>query len=426
MKQTKLQVKLDRKNLKFPKMSFKGSFQPTVIRKPTENATENPSEDPLDIEPEIYQKIMSSYDNCREQQSKRFEEKAKRSAPKSTYYHNSEKSEVSDSKYATPKYVITHQSDLELEEFRYSKDAKIHSAIPKRLVVVVDLPLLKSANDATLDVLERSLTLKSEKPAKYLLELPLPYSVDGDNGNAKFDSTYKKLTITLPVIRRNLTLGDPREDSGVDTDHGSPLRDEEDSRDNYDNIDNTSTETDSSKDSDSRPLIVELNSESEVQVNECEDTALRTKASAELANHFMNPNIKYSIPAFTCNVYDNILAITVHVKNVDSESIYHKSLGGNSGIHVLLTSVGAGFFPVYYSICIKISEDSVDPNSLTVEPWDNNVVITVALKSTDFRRYYVGIDEEFMESKEFSSAISVKNKLQELMVIIEKSFLILL
>ena len=407
-------MKLDRKNLKFPKMNFKGSSQPAVIRKPSEK----PSEEPLEIEPEIYQKIMSSYDNCREQHTKRFEEKPKRSVPKSTYYRNSEQPGVSESQYATPKYVITHQSDLELDEFRYSKDAKMHSAIPKRLVVVVDLPLLRSANDGTLDVLERSLTLKSEKPAKYLLELTLPYSVDGDNGNAKFDSKYKKLTITLPVIRRNLTLGDPKEDSGVDTDHSSPLRDADDPRDNFEHIETISTETDSSKDSDVRPLIVELNSESEVQVNECEDTALRTSASAELANQFMNPNIKYSIPAFTCNMYDNILAITIHVKNVDSESICHKSLEGNSGIHVLLTSVGTGFFPVYYSICIKISEDSIDPNSLKVEPWDNNVIITVALKSADFSRYYVGLDEEFMEAKEFSSATSIKNKLQELMVMI--------
>ena len=410
-----LQVKLDRKNLKFPKMNFKGISHPAVIRK----LSEKPVEERLDIEPEIYQKIMTSYDNCREQQSKRFEEKPHRSAPKTIYYRSLEKSQDSYSNYATPRYLITHQSDVELDQFTESKDAKMYSAIPKRLVVVIELPLLRSASDAVLDVLNRSLTLRSEKPAKYLLELTLPYSVDSDNGNAKFDAKYKKLTITLPVIRRHFTLGDPKEDSGVDTDHGSPLRDAIDElNENLENIENSkNTKTNSSTESDSRPLIVELTSESDVKTNECEDTALRTRESAKLTNFFMNPNIKYSIPAFTCNIYDNILAITIHVKNVDSESICQRSLDGNSGIHVLLTSVGAGFFPVYYSICLKMSDDSVDPDSVTVEPWDNNVVITMALKTADLIRYYVGIDEEFMEAKNFSSAIPVKNKLKELTVI---------
>lgn len=400
-------MKLDRKNLKFPKMNFKGASEATVIRKECEMPVE-----PLpETESEIYQKIISSYDDYRDKQSKK-EEKPQRSTPKTIYYKSSEKSHDSELKYTTPKYTITYQSDMELEEYTYSKEAKMYSTIPKRLVIVIYLPLLKSANDATLDILERSLTLKSEKPAKYLLELPLSYSVDGDNGNAKFDTKYKKLTVTLPVIRKCFSLNDPREDSGVDTDHGSPVRDaNEETIGNFEN-----SETISSK-SDSRPLIVELCSESEVQINDFDDNALRTRECVEM-NSFMNPNIKYNIPMFTCNMYDNILAITIHVKNVDSESICHKTLDNMSGIHVLLTSVGAGFFPVYYSICFKLGDNSVDPESITIEPWDNNVIITLALRSTELTRYFVGLDDEFMEAKDFSSALSVKNKLTELLVII--------
>lgn len=400
-------MKLDRKNLKFPKMNFKGTCEATVIRK----ECDKPAETSLETESEIYQKIISGYDNYREKQTKKLEEKSQqRSTPKTIYYKNTEKSQDTEIKYTIPKYTITYQSDMELEEYTYSKDAKMYSATPKRLIVVIYLPLLKSANDATLDIHERSLTLTSEKPAKYLLELPLSYLVDGDNGNAKFDTKHKKLTVTLPVIRKNFSLGDTREDSGVDTDHGSPVRDAND-----ESIFVENSESNCSK-SNTRPLIVELNNEnnSEVQIN---DTALRTRESVEMTS-FMNPNIKYNIPMFTCNTYDNILAITIHVKNVDSESIFHKVLDNMLGIHVLLTSVGAGFFPVYYSICFKLDNNSVDSDSITIEPWDNNVIITLALRSTELTRYFVGLDEEFMEAKEFSSAISVKSKLKELVVII--------
>ncbi|XP_043468849.1 protein kintoun [Leptopilina heterotoma] len=393
-------VKLDRKNLKFPKMNFKGTSEATVIRK----ECEKPVEQLPEAESEIYQKIISGYDNYREKQSQKLEDKPQRSTPKTIYYKNMEKSQDLKTEYTIPKYTITHQSDLELEEFTYTKDAKMYSATPKRLIVVIHLPLLKSANDARLDIHERSLTLRSEKPAKYLLELPLSYSVDGDNGNAKFDTKCKKLTVTLPVIRKSFSLTDPREDSGVDTDHGSPVRD---ANDEFENAEGNCSK------SNSRPLIVELNKESEVQINEFDDTALRTRESVDITP-FMNPNIKYNIPMFTCNTYDNILAITIHVKNVDSESICHKVLDNMLGIHVLLTSVGAGFFPVYYSICFKLDNNAVDPTSITIEPWDNNVIITLALKSTDLSRYFVGLNEEIMEAKDFSSAISVKSKLKEL------------
>ncbi|XP_076631066.1 PIH1 domain-containing protein Nop17-like isoform X3 [Colletes latitarsis] len=406
-------VKLDRKNLRFPNMKYKGLPLPTVIRKPSKE----PLKKQLDMEPEIYQKIMADYDKKREQQFKHVN-KPKRASPATTYYKETlDTNAETDNKYVTPKFSIKHQSDVELEDFTTSKMAKMNATIPKRLIVTIDLPLLKTANDAFLDVQERYLSLKSEKPAKYLLELPLPYCVDANNGNAKFDPKFKKLVIMLPVIPPVVLVSDNTENSEIDSNHGSsePVL----------NTDSLEDSLGNSHLSDTVPKLIEeyetvltttkMQNESE-NLEKCSETIPWTSRINEI-DTFMDSNIKYSLPPFTCNIYDSQLAITVNVKNVDPNSIRHRILQNNVGIHVLLSSVGAGFFPQHYSLCLKISEDSVDPDSLSSEPWDNNVVFTVTLKNTEnLARYYVGRNDEFMEEKDFPTAASFKNQLKELTI----------
>lgn len=385
-------VKLDRNNVRFPRLGFKGISQPTVIRKKCEKPSESSG---IDIEPEIYQKLMSSYDKCRAERLESIPKKSqRRSAEPQTRILKEKTTHENEGKslYTTPKFVVKHRSDVEMEDFHDHRNGKLYTAIPKKLVIVIDLPLLKSSADASLDVQDRLLLLKSEKPAKYELKLPLPYDIDSENGGAKFDPKTKKLTVTLPVIRGVVPLSDNREDSGVDSDQGSPSGDEENNG----------------------ALVSVI--ERECFKSECGDTALRTSNKEP---EFMNPELKYSLPAFNCNLYDKTLAFTIHLKNVDPGSIQHRTLENNSGVHVLLASVGAGFFPLYYSLCFKTGQDSIVPESLTVEPWDNNVVITVALRTPEsVNNYYLGLDEEFMELKELPIPVSLANKLKELAVII--------
>jgi len=379
---------------------------PTVIRKPSET----PPKEPLDIEPEIYQKIMSSYDESRESHLKQREEKPKRASPATTYYKENQQ-KPADDKYVTPKFSIKHQSDVEMEDFVLSQDAKMFAAVPKKLVITIDLPLLKNANDATLDIHERSLTLKSEKPAKYLLDLPLPYPVDGDSGNAKFDSKYKKLIITLPVIRLLVPVGDAdRADNRVDSDQNSDVlvlsKDEK-------NLSNNKIEL--VKECESVCKNIEFDKTGEA--DKCENTALRTSNMAETIDTFMNPSIKYNLPAYTCNIYNNQLAIIINVKNVNPDEIRHKILDNNVGIHILLTSMGAGFFPQYYSLCLKIRDGCIEPETLTIEPWDNNVVFSITVKDIEnVAQYFVGVDTEFMERKDLPTTASFTSKFKELMV----------
>lgn len=200
-------VEVDMANLKFPKMAYKGMAKPTIIRERNGKVIDlEPS--PLD---EIYPPLK---DETNARKASAVNAKAKKAAD-------------AVAKYATPKYQIIHRRDVELHEMTNELDAKINLTIPKELLVVVDLPLLKSTKEVALDVTTNTVHLISEVPAKYRLKIDLPFDVDESNGTAKFDSATRKLEITLPVVRRKkLTIVDLcREDSGVESDHNSPKED---------------------------------------------------------------------------------------------------------------------------------------------------------------------------------------------------------
>lgn len=178
--------KLDKKNLKFPKLQYKGYPSNSIIRTPSKvKPTEKTKEE------QEFLDNMFSYIPLPEKKSPRKQNK------------NIKKEETDNiSKYAIPKYLIKHRTQVELEEFTEHRNAKMNTAIPKQLVIEVNLPLLKSSSDLILDVTEKTLSLISEKPAKYKLDLTLPYEVYQDCGNAKFDKDKKKLVVTLPVKRK--------------------------------------------------------------------------------------------------------------------------------------------------------------------------------------------------------------------------------
>ncbi|KAK9302748.1 hypothetical protein QLX08_005365 [Tetragonisca angustula] len=404
-------VKLDRKNIKFPHIRYKGVCHPTVIRKPSKD----PPEKELDIEPEIYQKLMASYDESRQQQFKRTE-KVPKCSPPTKYYNKkpADNDQVDATKFATPKFTIKYRTNVELEDFGTSRYAKMNATVPKALIVTVDLPLLKTATDASLDVQERFLSVKSVKPAKYLLKLPLPYRVDPDSGNAKFDQKHKKLVVTLPVIEPTIPIYSTSNTNEDDEARGSDGNSAEDSSSPSQVIGDSGSTSKLMEECETVFAATKIGQESENVEDSISDTTLRT-TSAENACTFLDSSTKYSLPTFTCNIYKKQLTITVNVKNVDPNSIRYRILQNNVGMHASLTSVGAGFFPQHYSLCFKIAENSFIPETFTVEPWDNNVVFSITLKTmNDVTRYYVGLDEEFMEEKHFPNNAALRELIRDL------------
>ena len=80
------------------------------------------------------------------------------------------------------------------------------------------MPLVKRAVDVDLGVTTDRLSLKCEEGAKYKPDVKLPYPVDSDQGEAKFDKSQQVLTLILPVKASDLDKSPVRSCSPAATD----------------------------------------------------------------------------------------------------------------------------------------------------------------------------------------------------------------
>ncbi|XP_042669678.1 protein kintoun [Centrocercus urophasianus] len=96
----------------------------------------------------------------------------------------------------TPRWSVRHRSYVDLQDYCHDSAP---GPVPRELVVTVELPLLRSAAQAELEVRPRELRLDSRRPA-YRLRLRLPYRVDESAGRAVFDKAERRLLVTLPVV----------------------------------------------------------------------------------------------------------------------------------------------------------------------------------------------------------------------------------
>nr|XP_019966653.1 PREDICTED: protein kintoun [Paralichthys olivaceus] len=192
--QKAFKVTLDQNNVRQLKTKYKGTPQPCVIRKPIPGyKAEGPSAEPdLLSFPFPHEKVPTP-----SSQTKPSEAPASRNSsdaePKSFQIPPQQSKEPT-----RPNYTVKYRSFVDLQDFRCSRDSA-QSPRPKEIVVIIDIPLLKSVTDTSLEVKKRSLLLNSEKPA-YRLELPLAYPVDEEKGEAKFNKHRGQLTVTLPVL----------------------------------------------------------------------------------------------------------------------------------------------------------------------------------------------------------------------------------
>lgn len=188
-------VQLDRTNVKRSKLKFKGSCHPTVIRQLSKDGVAD-DDNPLDA----YYPPLPTEKNVKHVISDVSQERTD---------------------FQTPKYIMKHRHGVDFTEMTYQLDAKLNVTIPKELCVEIELPLLKSTSQCTLDVMEKRFLLTSMKPAKYRLDIDLPYPVDDKSGSAKFDADSRKLVVMLPVKARSKSKNMKdlcREDSGVESD----------------------------------------------------------------------------------------------------------------------------------------------------------------------------------------------------------------
>ncbi|XP_029454242.1 protein kintoun [Rhinatrema bivittatum] len=190
-------VKLDEKNAKMLKLKYKGVPQAAVLRTPLPGKPQQTedADDPLRF-PYPYE--MAKCEPPEVKTTRDQPGKAETKKHKTVADHIEEDRESKQTKPTTPHYTIVHRSHFDLQDYRYSRDAT-PSPVPKELVITIDLPLLKSAAQATLDVMDKKLSLESQNP-DYSCQISLPYRVDENQGTAKFNKAKKQLVITLPVL----------------------------------------------------------------------------------------------------------------------------------------------------------------------------------------------------------------------------------
>ncbi|XP_014240516.1 protein kintoun isoform X2 [Cimex lectularius] len=356
-------VKLDRKNLKYPKAGYKGPPQTSVIRKKINRSGEDKKaveeEAPFQIPNYPYPDIDKN-------------EKPKHSTPRRTF-------EGKDSDpYTTPVYVLKQRKNVEYEEFTNALDAKVNSSIPNELVVEIELPLVKCAADVELDIEGKSLSLLSEKSAKYKLKIDLPYFVDDDNGSAKFDKEEKRLVITLPVRRKAFHINDfVKEDSGIESDHTPANK--------------SSSEEDLSKD------IEIISSTEALSICESDDTY---RTSEEVKSDFLKKDRLYMFPPFTISHSGSSISFNLDIKNVEPSSVEHQFHPNGDAVHMSFASLGSGCFPSYYAFFFKLPDTSLDTSSLKVEVWDNTLVANLSISCpTHFvlSSYFAGLNSESLK-----------------------------
>ncbi|KMY92096.1 uncharacterized protein Dsimw501_GD15300 [Drosophila simulans] len=366
-------VSLDRANLKFPKLDYKGIPRPTVIRKMSDNPTAE------EQEPHPLAHMFPTKPPAPGKPEPRVLPMKTKPTPVP--------------EFTVPKYTIKYSHDVDLSEYTDELDAKLHVTVPRSLVVEIELPLLRSTAECQLDVTSKSVYLFSERQgAKYRLKLDLPFIVDDKAGRARFDTDMRRLSITLPVVRKSVqeqaqmheTLRHfSREDSGVELHSNSESPVEEDPDGEL---------------SDSKADISETSSR----------TVVRNANSP-----FLKSSVHYQLPSkFDCNVLDNVMAFVLHVPNVQPDSI--EQLREQRSLHLKFATIGSGYYPTHYAFYVELSADHEDSaiESAEAEAWDNNVVLKLCLNSQSETPagYLAGLDATELKEYPVHGQYHVKSK----------------
>ena len=378
----KFNRKIDRKNVKKMKLEFKGIPQATVIR--TRHSTDTSGKPPITTE--VLNKMPYPYENKTtaektrelEQQMKKHRDekqkkdlKVKKGKPKE------------DTDATTPKYTITHRSEMDLQEYCNKPDFR-PSTRPKALVIKIDLPLLSSAAPVNLDIFEQRLVLESVKPAKYKLDIRLPYPVNEEEGSAKFDKAKHCLMITLPVIPDVI----PKLPSFIEDESQpigpAPILNEDNISSNNANHSLIEELPSSEKPKDN----VELNMD-----RTGDDSKLSEKCTKEM-------QIAYSLPEYDFSQDNDTVSFVFNVKNISADTVT-KSFPSQDSVTLKFVSVGSGCFPMYYSVHLKFGHGlEIVSDQCSVEISDQNAVLLM-LKARNSRgiweRCEVGVDDNHLE-----------------------------
>lgn len=408
---TSFKVEVDTNQVKYPKMKFKGVFHPTVLRK---QKHKNINSENMDTESNQKETEMNA-------------EVVKKKV---------------ENDYIIPDYSIKYRNKTDLQDYVLNIES-VGSCRPKQMIVEISLPQLDSAAHLDLDVQERSLSLVRENLPKHKLHLDLPFPVDENSGNAKFDKSKKCLVVSLPIKPAPMVKTErlSSNDSGIEEDTMSAPKMEVESshKSAKTKVDKNNEKTDSVKHKQGE----KINKKEGYRTGKCEgdnisnnqncdnkdigdaaivDTGETESASTDndktnennagdVTDHlrtkvgFLDSDISYCLPVFTHTVLDNTMIITLEVKNVAEHSVEHTVGEQWKFLHFKFASIGAGQFAVHYAFYIDFMQSGSLLDDINVECWDNNVVLQFPFNQ-NMTRFKVGVCSSDMKEKEFTAQIS--------------------
>ncbi|XP_063699221.1 protein kintoun-like [Culicoides brevitarsis] len=138
-------------------------------------------------------------------------------------------------------------------------------------------------------------------------------------------------------------------------------------------------------------------------------------------DNFLDHALDYVAPKFTCNRFDNILAFTLHAKNVVVDTIECQKLAEMGAARIKFYSAAAqqhyAFFvkitpPLHHSSVLAQhfgeNNNTAMLTDVSAETWDNNVVFQIELDSLiarDVEEYYCGVSKYDLEPKQLTAKV---------------------
>lgn len=454
-------VKLDKINVRFPKMKYKGCPMAPVTRKKLDNppAMMDSDDDEFnDRLKDIFKPPRKSYDRTEAKKKKK----------------NDKQDEIDEYGVTRPKYSIKYRNHIDIQDYTNAPHQMVNTR-PHEIILEIHLPLLNSSTDLTLDIYEKRLLLVSEKKgANYKLDLALPYSVNENDGKAQFDKIKRKLCVTLKVVpssnNNNImdtNLSDKLEEDRIieDTELEMEQKNTDEiskhiscnhnSLDNMDNDMNFEKQTDLSKNNnlleDDSSISPELNIQDISEMNditerfegnlhvaeneEVQDQTIDEKktdlSESELDDENDDANfhdcdlnmplsllVPYSVPKFDYYQTAKIVTLVIQVKNIDSSSIYTYFCDCRKSCRVTFFTLGEGFVPFYYCLFLRFEYYlAIHSENMRVSLSKDNLVLHL-IKDPNYcyswTEFKAGLNVKQLNKYEFICKKAVLKTIQEL------------
>lgn len=361
-------VSLDRANVKYPKIPFKGVVRPLIIRNPIEHF--QPPADGVELPGCPYQPPVRR--------------------PVQHHDLGPLKRESSVSSFTVPKYTIKYRSDIDIQEHAYNMHCKMNAVIPKELIVEINLPLLDSSVNVELDVLPRSLKMICNKPSKYKLDVNLPYKVLEDEGNATFDQTSRKLIVRLPVLRTEPQLEYIKHlVSEVEIPKDEMCTNDGNIVNGHLNVDQNNDQGQESVTMNGKEVAVTKHLQNGNTNDHYHDTESSNSCNGSANDvHCILPEHEF--------MFGNKCILMLNVKNVDPTSVNVIVVNDKNLISGKFHSIGSGFFPIWFTFCLQIpSKSSLFKSDVKVLPSNDNLILEFSLNlKPDCKQYWFGRDQD--------------------------------